>query len=103
MAEDEIRLTQLRRMLSEAFRYEPKVIGQIMSILGFTYFFVGLIPSFLGKWVRLEWFVFIGFALVATSCFLSQFVTIQSPPRQLITICRASFPAACGLWIKAPT
>jgi MFS transporter, DHA2 family, multidrug resistance protein len=73
-------------MLQGVFRYEPMRVGMVMSTIGFTYFVVGFIPGLLRKWVAMEWYILPGLGLVALSCWMSQHITIQSGPHDLIRI-----------------
>lgn len=73
-------------ILQDVFRYEPLRTGMLLSTIGFIYFFIGFIPSLFKRWIPMEWFILPGLACVAISCWMSQRITIQSSPEDLLRI-----------------
>ncbi|NGX57936.1 MAG: Multidrug export protein EmrB [Chlamydiae bacterium] len=65
-------------ILQNIYNYEWIRLGWFMSLVGFTYFAVGAIPSLTIRWINPRVFIYIGLGLIAASCFLSQSITIQS-------------------------
>ena len=79
-------------ILQDFYGYEWIRLGAFMSIVGFTYFVVGAIPPLLFPYVNFRIFAYIGLAMIAASCFLSQSITIQSDKYQIgaIVVLRSS-------------
>ncbi len=73
-------------MLQHAFKYEQLRVGYLMSVIGFVYFVVGFLPGLLKRWLKMEWWILPGLGLVALSCYMSQFITVQSGQWQIIDI-----------------
>jgi len=65
-------------MMQIFYGYEWIRLGWFMSIVGFTYFFVGAIPTLTIRYINPRVYVYGGLLIIALSCLFAQSITIQS-------------------------
>jgi len=66
------------QMMQVFYGYEWLRLGWFMSIVGFTYFFVGAIASLTIRYIHPRVYIYIGLLMIAFSCLFAQSITIQS-------------------------
>lgn len=74
------------QMLQDYYGYERWKLGLFMSLLGFQYALFGLLPYLTSRYINFRVWAVLGMALIAYSCYISQFLTIQSDHYELGTV-----------------
>lgn len=83
--------TLFMSMLEMDLRYERPIIGWMFAPVGIILGCLGSVIGFIGKKIDVRLLTLIGLALLATSCFLTQYITIQSDPWQIsLALCLLS-------------
>jgi len=75
--------TQFIYLLRGYYHYEHITIGLVLSVFGFTILLFGMVPLFLQNVAPIK-FVFIGFSLMAISCFINHTMTFLSEPIEIM-------------------
>lgn len=73
-------------IVQNIYGYEWVRLGWFMSIVGFIYFFVGIIPSLTIRYIDPRIYIILGMSLIAYGCMMAQSLTIQSDRFQIWTV-----------------